>query len=383
MSQLLTDLAFHLAREGHEVEVIASQAVYEGGRKLPRRETANGVLIRRVWAPSLGKRSTLGRAADSLCYIFGSFFAAMFARRADRLVVLTNPPMYPLVGLLLTLFRREPYIYVLMDLYPDVFVRVGMMKPKSLIVRILARLTRATFRRARKIVSLGTCMSSAVRNYGVPAEKIEIVRNWANEDAIRPLPPGDNPLRRELHLGEKFVVMYSGNMGIAHRFEDILQAALDLRGRDDIHFLFVGAGVRRREVEAFRDARKLDSITVMDYFPREKLTYSLPLGDVHFVSLREGFEGLVVPSKSYGIMAAGRPIIYQGNANGEVARMLRDEGGGVFLAEGDADALTSLIARWADRRDEAREVGQKARQVFEQHYTERIGLRKYQKILES
>jgi len=379
----MTDLAFHLAREGHEVEVIASRAVYEGGRKLPKRETANGVLIRRVWAPSLGKGSVLARVADYLCYIFGSFFAAMLARRADRLVVLTNPPMYPLVGPLLTLFRREPYIYVLMDLFPDAFVRAGLLKPKSLIIRILARLTKATFRRARKIISLGTCMSSAVRNYGVPADKIEIVRNWANEDAIRPLAPGDNPLRRELGLGEKFVVMYSGNMGFSHRFEDILQAALDLRGRDDIHFLFVGAGVRRREVEAFRDARKLDSITVMGYFPREKLTYSLPLGDAHFVSLREGFEGLVVPSKTYGIMAAGRPTIYQGNGSGEIARMLRDEGGGVLVAEGDADGLAALIARWADHRDEAREVGRKAREVFEQRYTERISLRRYQQILES
>ena len=383
MSQIISDLAFHLARQGHEVEAIASQAVYEGGKRLPRAETVNGVVIRRVWAPSLGKRSALGRVADFACYVFGSLAVAMFSRRADRLVILTNPPMYPLVGLLLKLFRREPYVYVLMDLFPDAFVRAGLLKPKGLLTRLLARLTKATFRRARKIVSLGTCMSCAIERYGVPCEKIEIVHNWANEDAIRPLPQADNPLRAELGLGEKFVVMYSGNMGVAHRFEDILAAAYSLRDREDIHFLFVGAGVRQRQIEDFRDEHKLGSITVMGYFPREQLTYSLPLGDAHFVSVREGFEGLVVPSKSYGIMAAGRPIIYQGNSGGEVARMLRDEGGGVIVPEGDADGLARTIARWADRRDEAQQMGDKAREVFEQGYTERIGLRRYQEILES
>lgn len=383
VSQILGDVAFYLAHQGHEVEVIASQAVYEGGERLPAEETVNGVHIRRVWAPSLGKRSSLGRLADCACYVFGSLMVAMFSRRADRVLVLTNPPMYPLVGLLLKLFRREPYLYVLMDLYPDAFVQAGMLKADGVVTKLLAQVTRATFRRAEKIITLGTCMSSMVKGYGVPAGQIEIVRNWANEDAIRPMPPQDNPLRSELGLGDKFVVMYSGNMGIAHKFEDILQAAENLRDRDDLHFLFVGGGIRRRQVEAFRDTHNLSLITVMDYFPRDQLTYSLPLGDVHFVSLREGFEGLVVPSKSYGIMAAGRPLIYQGNSSGEIARMLREEGGGVVVSEDDPDGLTEVIRRWAENPAEARHAGKRAREVFEQRYTERIGLARYQQILES
>ncbi len=383
VSQIISDLAFHLARQGHEVEAIASQAVYEGGKRLPRAETVNGVVIRRIWAPSLGKSSALGRVADFACYVFGSLAVAMFAPRADRLVILTNPPMYPLVGLLLKLFRREPYVYVLMDLFPDALVRAGLLKPKGLLTRLLARLTKATFRQAKKVITLGTCMASLVEDYGVPRGQIEIVRNWADGEAIRPIPPHDNPLRSELGLDEKFVVMYSGNMGVAQRFEDILQAAMNLRHRKDIHFLFVGGGTRRREVEAFRDEHSLDSITVADYFPRDQLAYSLPLADAHFVCVRNGFEGVQVPSKSYGIMAAGRPMIYQGDSNGEVARMLRQEGGGVVVAEGDADRLTEVIAHWADDLAEARRVGMRGREIFEQRYTQQIGLRRYQEILES
>ncbi len=383
VSQIISDLAFHLARQGHDVEAIASQAVYEGGKRLPANETVNGVRIRRVWAPSLGKSSTIGRLADFACYVFGSLSAAMFSPRADRLVILTNPPMYPLVGLLLNFFRREPYVYVLMDLFPEAIIRTGAMKPKGLLARLLTRLTKATFLRAKKVITLGTCMASLVEDYGVPPAKIEIVRNWANDELVRPIAPQDNPLRQELGLGGKFIVMYSGNMGHAQRFEDILQAAENLRERDDIHFLFIGGGVRRSEIETFRDEHGLDSITVLNYFPREQLAYSLPLGDAHLVCVREGFEGIQVPSKSYGIMAAGRPIIYQGNSNGEVARMIREEGGGVVVAEGDADGLTEIIRRWADNPADAHQAGSQARKILEQRYTERIGLRKYQEILES
>lgn len=381
VSQILTDLAFHLAQEGHQVEVIASRGDYEGGASLPKREVANGVLIRRVWSPNRGKRSMLGRLADLGSYAVGSTLKALFSPRADRIVVLTNPPMYALMARLLRLVRREPYVYVVMDLYPDISVRAGMLKPGSLVTRLAARITRKTLKHACRVVVLGTCMAKAVEAYGVSPDKIEIIRNWGDEDSVRPLLPGANPLRAELGLANEFVVMYSGNMGIGHRFDDILQAALELRDRKDIRFLFVGGGMRRPAIEKFRDEHKLDNLIVRGYFPRDQLANSLPLGDAHFVSLREGFEGLIVPSKTYGAMAAGRPIIYQGNPAGEIARMLTEEGGGKVIAEGDKEALRQLIVRWADDRQAAGEVGRRAREVFERNYTKAIGLRRYTDVL--
>ncbi len=383
VSQILADLAFHLVSHGHQVEVIASRGTYQGGQKLRRVETVNGVLIRRVWSPSLGKGSILARLADLISYELGSLLKAIFSRRVDKVVVLTNPPMYAFVGTILKFFRSEPYIYVLMDLYPDIAVRAGLLKENSLVHRIARGLTRITFRHAERIVSLGKCMTDRVGQYDIPPEQIATIRNWADEKAVVPLGPEQNPLRKEMGYTDEFVVMYSGNMGVSHRFEDILQVALELRDRNDIRFLFVGGGVRRKEVEAFRDEHKLESITVRDYFPREQLGASLPLGDVHFVSLREGFEGLIVPSKTYGIMAAGRAIIYQGSSKGEIARMLRDEGGGVVVDQDDAAKLKQVITAWADDRASAVATGQKAREVFEQNYTKDIGLGNYQRILEA
>ncbi len=382
VSQIIGDVAFHLAAQGHQVDVIASRGVYEGGKRLPAVEEACGVLIRRVWSPSLGKKSILTRLADLVCYSVGSLVMAMASLRADKVVVLTNPPMYALVGVLLKLFKAERYVYVLMDLYPDVAVRAGLLRENGLVARLARRLTRLTFRHAETIVTLGTCMARAVENYGINVEKIKIVRNWAFENDVSPLPPEQNPLRKEMGYKDEFVVMYSGNMGVTHRFDDILQSAVNLRHRDDIRFLFVGGGVRRKEIETFAERHNLSSVTVRDYFPRDKLGMSLPLGDAHFVSLAEGFEGLVVPSKAYGIMAAGRPIIYQGSGEGEIARMLREEGGGEVVPQGDADRLTEIITIWASDRSAARAVGLRAREVFERGYTERIGLRHYQEILE-
>ncbi|MCY2927230.1 MAG: glycosyltransferase family 4 protein [Planctomycetota bacterium] len=381
VSQILTDLAFHLAQQGHHVEVIASRGNYEGGQKLPRRETIQGVLIRRIWSPSWGKKSILSRLADLGSYAVGSTAKAFFSRRVDRVIVLTNPPMYALVARWLGLLRREPYTYIVMDLYPDISVQAGMLSPGSLLTRLARGLTRSALRHAHEVVVLGDCMAQAIRNYGVGPERIRVIQNWSDDENVLPLPPGENPLRAQLGFTDEFVVMYSGNMGVAHHFQDILQVARDLRGRKDIRFLFVGGGVRRRDVEAFRDEHQLDNVIVRGYFPRDQLTYSLPVGDAHFVSLREGFQGLVVPSKTYGAMAAGRPILYQGSQAGEIARMLREEGGGLVIPEGDPTALKEAILRWADDRQGAALVGRQARDVFSRHYTKAIGLRKYADLL--
>jgi glycosyltransferase involved in cell wall biosynthesis len=380
-SQILADLAFHLAQEGHEVDVIASRGDCDGGGRLPPKETVNGVRIRRIWSPSLGKKSMLARIADLTSYSVGCTLRALVSRRVDRVIILTNPPMFALVGLLLRAVRREPYIHIVMDLYPDVAVRAGVIKPQSLAARVGRRLTRITLKGARKVVVLGTCMAKAIQDYGADPRNIEIIRNWG-DDKVSPLPAEQNPVRASLGLTNEFVVMYSGNMGVGHRFDDILDVAMALRDRRDIRFLFVGGGVRRREVESFRDRHKLDNLIVQNPFPREQLGYSLPAGDAHFVSLRQGFEGLIVPCKAYGIMAAGRPIIYQGSAQGEIARMLRNEGGGKVIAEGDTEGLKQAIVDWADNRQEARDVGRRAREVLETGYTKAISLRRYAQVLQ-
>jgi glycosyltransferase involved in cell wall biosynthesis len=175
--------------------------------------------------------------------------------------------------------------------------------------------------------------------------------------------------------------MYSGNMGVAHHFDDILEVARRRRDDPRLVFAFIGDGMRRTEVEAFRERHRLENICLLPYQSADRLALSLGAGDVHFVSLREGFEGLVVPSKSYGIMAAARPILYQGGRSGEIAKMILEHGIGEVVAEGDADALERVIATLSDDPIRTARLGCRAREVLQRHYSRDAALDHYRRVL--
>ena len=179
----------------------------------------------------------------------------------------------------------------------------------------------------------------------------------------------------------KFVVEYSGNLGVSHSFEDLLAVAEELADRDDIRFLFIGGGVRFREVEKEVLRRGLRNVLMRPYQDSSDLAQSLSVGDLHYVSLRNGFEGLVVPSKAYGIMAAGRPMVYQGNRHGEIARMIVREEIGMVVGEGDRKKLREAILTLYENRPLAERMGMRARQALEDRYSAAIGLTHYRKVL--
>jgi glycosyltransferase involved in cell wall biosynthesis len=154
---------------------------------------------------------------------------------------------------------------------------------------------------------------------------VVIIRNWSDPQKIFPIAPDDNRLRRDLGLEGKFVIEYSGNLGISHDFQDLMTVDEELADKEDIRFLFTGDGVRLKEVREFATLRRLPNVMFLPYQDASVLAESLSAGDVHFVSLRSGFEGLVVPNKVYGVMAAGRPVISQGEGSGKVARMVERE----------------------------------------------------------
>jgi glycosyltransferase involved in cell wall biosynthesis len=247
----------------------------------------------------------------------------------------------------------------------------------------MASITRMTLKEADRVVVLGECMRQAVIAYGAAQEKTTVIHNWVNEKVIRPLSPNENEFRKAHGFDGQFVVMYSGNMGIAHRFGDILEVARQLHGRFDIRFVFIGDGVRRKEIADFRSRHDLGNILILPYQDRSRLTESIGAGDVHFVSLREGFEGLVVPSKTYGIMAAGRPILYQGNAHGEIARMIIEKGFGEVVPEGEVNLLEMAILRLYNDRALADLLGKRARAALEEEYSMQRAMDAYEGIFKN
>lgn len=368
-AQVAKDLADHLTRRGHKVTAIASRSIYgKTGAVLAKTEeipvsgaAGRTITARRVGFNLFGKKGTLARVAD-----FGLFYALAGLKlltipKPDVVVGFSTPPYIALLGLVSRFFRGSKAMYWAMDLYPDVMYASGMLKPTGLISSILERMHQRLVRKADATVVLGRCMQGRMLAKGLPKERIHFIPVWSDDSGVRPVPRETNQVRAQWGLGDAFTVMYSGNFGIGHDAETLKSAMLALKDRSDIRFVFVGGGKRRPEIEAFIKQHALANASYHDYVPRDQLAESLCVGDVHFISLREGMEGLIVPSKLFGIMAAGRPSIFVGNPGSEIARVLAESDSGLLVREGDGKGLTAAIEGLAADRTAAAAMGARAR----------------------
>jgi glycosyltransferase involved in cell wall biosynthesis len=368
-AQHLADLAEALAEEGHDVHVICSRAGSRpGGPPRARREARRGVTIHRVGATGLGRASTLRRMVDYLSFHQLALARALTLPRFDVVVTLTTPPLIAVVGQALRRLRGTRHVSWSMDLHPDASLALGRMSTRNAAHRALASLSDALYRGADRVVALGPYMADRHQRKGVPNERIATIPVWSRRDEVYPMPRDGHPLRAALGLADKFVVMYSGNHGLAHTFDALLDAARRLKDRDDIVFLFVGDGPRRREVTLARDGAGLDNIRLLDFFPREHLHASLSLADLHVVSLRPEMTGICVPGKLYGAMASGRPVLFIGPPRCEVADTVTEHGCGEVVGPHDGAAAARAITRLADDPELAETRGEAGLAAFVENY---------------
>jgi colanic acid biosynthesis glycosyl transferase WcaI len=368
-AQHLADLAEHLVARGHEVHVLCSQGAYKPGTPTPpRSEVHNGVTIHRVPATSFGRKSTLHRMIDYLSFYFRAFLAAMTLPRFDVVATLTTPPIIGLIGTFLRRLKGSKHVYWSMDLHPDASIALGRMSLKNPLVARLAWLSDAVYRRADKVVVLGPYMADRIASKKVRRDRLAVIPVWSRRDEIYPLPREGHELRASLGLADKFVAMYSGNLGLAHSFAEVIEAARSLKDRDDIVFLFVGGGPRLAEVKAAKEAEGLDNVRLMDYFPREQLHASLSVADAHLITMRSEMTGVVVPGKLYGAMASGRATVFVGPAHCESADTIRNAECGLTIKLGDAGGLIEALTTLATEPDYAAELGRKGRQAFLAHH---------------
>jgi glycosyltransferase involved in cell wall biosynthesis len=372
-AQHLADLAESLAAQGYECHVLCGMGQYRTGvAQLPAYEVHNGVHVHRVKVSAFGRRTTLHRMCDYLSYYAQATRKALFMQRFDLVVTLTTPPLIGLVGTMLKMIKGSRQIFWSMDLHPDASVALGRMKPTNLAVKALNRVGNLIYRRADRVVVLGPYMADRILAKGVRPERVREVPVWSRREEIYPRARQGHPLRAELGLTDQFVVMYSGNLGLAHQFDDIIQAAENLQTRDDVTFLFVGGGPRLKEVKAAVEARGLANVQFMDYFPRESLHLSLSVADAHLITMRDCMTGIVVPGKLYGAMASGRPTIFVGPQYCESADAIRESDCGRTIDTGDVAGLTDAIRQLADRPALAAELGQNGRRGFLRNFESRL-----------
>ncbi len=382
-AQHLTDLAEFLAAQGFECHVLASQGRYKPGEPRPLAfEQHEGVNIHRVPATSLGRRGTWARMTDYLSFYSGALFKALQLPRFDLVVTLTTPPIIGLIGSMLKRRKGTRHIYWSMDLHPDASLALGRMSRQGRFGRLMYNVSGAIYRNADKVVVLGPYMADRIALKQVAVERIATIPVWSRRDEIYPLPRDSNPLRKSLGLERSFVAMYSGNLGLAHSFDEFLEAARSLRDRSDIVFVFVGEGPRKDEVRAARDSEGLSNIRLLDAVPRDRLHASLSMADAHLISMRPEMNGIVVPGKLYGAMAAGRPVIFVGPEHCEPADTVRSAGCGFTLTSGDAPGLIASIEKLASNPSLARRMGERARSAFIAHYEQKLCCRKWCELIE-
>ena len=323
----------------------------------------------RLWCPGIGRKHK--RIPSVLYWLFAPMIILLMPKK--DIVFLTQPPLFYIVGALIARARKINYIIHIMDFYPDLLFK-SRASGNGLFSRFIQRMARLALLNADRVVVLGRCMRDLTIEKGISPDRIVVVENWPHRSISENRYDGFS-FRRKYALSGKFIIMYSGNMGKFHSFDSILEVARRMLPLADVAFVFIGRGVRRREIE--KAAEQCDNILVLDHQRAEDFGEILAAGDLHFVSLREGYEGLMVPSKFYGILAAGKPVLYEGSSSGEIARVINEESCGSVLTEGDVSGLEQAIHEYISNQSKLESEGAKSRRVYERRFDRAILIKKY------
>jgi len=379
-AQLLADLASDLAAGGHEVHVLSGRGSYapERNRSLPRIEHWRGVHIRRLWCTNLGRGSRWCRLSDYLTFLVTASLALLFSKRANVTVCLSTPPLVALIGLI-GKFRGSRFVYKVEDLYPDVAVAVGQLPKRSFLTRILSRLSSFILSRADRVVALDKAMSGQLSKRG--SCQTRVIPNWANGDAIRPDSEAGRIFRTEHGIEGQFVVLYSGNLGMAHRFDAVIDAAKQLaEERVSVIFLFVGGGPRLQTVKT--DAIDLPNVRFMEYQPRERLNQLYNAVNLHLITMRDEVAGLLVPSKYAAALAAGKPVLLVGGEGADLHQEIEELRVGWVCRHNPLEIRQAIIEAITHPGRSA-EMGEASRRVFEDRYSHKIARKRWMELMES
>jgi glycosyltransferase involved in cell wall biosynthesis len=381
---MLTDLAEDLTRTGWDVHVITSSSYYGhtgAAGALPRRETHAGVRITRVAGTHFGRATILGRLMDYASYVTGAVIAVALSPRGSIFVGLTDPPLVALIALLGSRLKRGRTVYWVQDLFPDVAISLGTFREGGLVARTARRIARFVEDRCDLLIALGPAMKRRLEQRGVRGERVQVIHNWADSSSIRPVERSANPFVAEHGLADRFIVLYSGNAGRAHTFDAVIEAMCALSADDRFVFIFIGDGHRMPELREAARRQALTNALFLDYVPRAQLAYSLPAASVSLVTEDPRVIGQMLPSKTYAILASGRPIVFVGSAASDVATIIKESQAGLAVEPDRPSDLVDALFVLHDDQDLHRAMSRRARHAAESVFDRSIATRAWSEAL--
>jgi colanic acid biosynthesis glycosyl transferase WcaI len=382
-SQILTDLAGGLTRRGFNVHVVCSAQLYDNpDARLERTEQLAGVTVHRIATTRFGRHRLAGRAIDyASFYLSCALKLLKLLTRGDIVVAKTDPPLVSLVCALAVKMRGAALINWQQDVFPEIASLLGSNPLPRWLDALLRRWRDASLRAAKMNVVIGSRMLQYFVRAGIPAAQLCVIENWADARQVVPKLPSASALRARLGLLDRFVVGYSGNLGRAHEFETILGAAKALESEPVFAFLIIGGGAK---IPAFKRAVAecgLNNVRFLPYQPRDALDDSLAAADVHMASLLPSLEGFIVPSKFYGILAAGRPVVFVGDPDGELSRIILAAQCGLVVNVAACDELATQLCRLRATPNACAAMGRRARELLSEKYDTRAAIEKWSAML--
>jgi colanic acid biosynthesis glycosyl transferase WcaI len=384
-SQLLGDLTFYLASAGVDVHVITSRQLYDDPqRQLPASAIERGVFIHRVATTKFGRSGLPGRALDYLSFYRSAYHLMQnLIEPGDTLVAMTDPPLCSILAMRVARKKGARLINWLQDIYPEIAVELGVPLFKGPIAYGVLYWRDHSLKSAAVNVVVGQGMAERLVKRGIAQDHIKVIHNWTDDVEITPISHERNRLRKLWGLEDKFVVGYSGNLGRAHDFDTVLAASERFRHDPRIVFLFIGSGHKLDKLANLVNSRGLAAnFRFIPYQERALLKYSLSVPDVHWLSLKPELEGLIVPSKFYGIAAAGRPIIAVTAANGEIANLVHYHHSGRVIEPGASEKLAATILELSRDPDQLATLGRNARAMLDSQFTRRAAFRRWCDVLD-
>jgi glycosyltransferase involved in cell wall biosynthesis len=381
-SQLLTELCEDLA-ERHDVFVVTGRPSYNAvhdtaSRGVVSRERHGRVRVARVWSTTFDRAAGMpGRLTNYGTYLASSIAGAFSVARPDVVVALTDPPPVGLIGALTAKARRVPFVLVVKDLFPEVAVQLGALRD-PVTINALRAARGLLFASADRVVSIGRDMDRRLLDLGVPEHRIVTIQDWSDGRVVRPL-DRVSAMRDRCGWRDRFVVMHSGNVGLSQDLDTVIEAADLLRGESDVLFAIVGDGASKRPLQAEVRRRGLHNVEFLPFQDREDLSESLGAADVHLVGLRRGLVGAIVPSKVYGILAAGKPYVAAVEPGAEPAMIAEEHGCGIRVDPGDAGQLAGAVSEM--RRSDLASMGKRGREAFETRFDRWYAADRYDEVL--
>ena len=349
-----------------------------------REETLYGgkVYVRRFWAPREGKNPVV-RAFRYFWCIFQSWRLGRKAKDIDVILAVSTPPIQGLMAGWLKKSLGCPFVYNLQDIFPDSLVHTGLSRRDSLLWKIGRQVEDTTYSRADKIVVISEDFRANILAKGVPMEKIEILYNWINEGESFPVPREKNPLFDRYSLPRnKFYIAYSGNIGHTQNMDMLLDVATSLFEREDIGFIIVGDGACRDHVEARVRQEGLKNVALLPYQPYADIAFVFSLGDAGLLISKKGVGNNSVPSKTWGYLSAGRPVLASFDTESELNRILEREGCGVCVEPDNSEVLRETLLKLVDGHAPLKEMGERGRKFILENLTARTATAKWLTLLE-